>query len=277
MCSSQIKTVLIKVFSKNICNKMFHLCWDREESGSRLSGFGEDRMFAATSAKPLLTAAQSLSRVQADGNENMAPGLDGPPRFLQIPTKREYNGFKLPQIPLPQAWKPMNFAPNSEDIRNFPLLKIVFRPSEPIIYRPPQPTPAYFTFRPPLALISEKPSQPRPLNFSHVPQLIPPPSKQDASTKSGFFGIPLLRFSTGGLEPNSQESLFGRLVPPQYLSAHQQEEAARKAHKERHLQAFREELAEVERAARDLEKNAAPDESSEPDHEEEKSKVEGHR
>ncbi|KAK7482664.1 hypothetical protein BaRGS_00026073 [Batillaria attramentaria] len=187
----------------------------------------QERVVASTSAGPLHMSHLASSPSGADDRENIPPPVSGIPQFLRMPAEREQDGFRLPQIPVP-AWGPER------------------QPA-------PQPGIGGGAFRPPPPSY-EQSSQLRPLSFGHIPPQVTTPRKDPLESSGGLISIPLLRLPQAGFPQTSQEPMFGRLVPPEYLSAEMEEKERQEAAKQRHLQGFHEQLAaqrmQAERDAR---------------------------
>ncbi|KAL8600713.1 hypothetical protein ACOMHN_057303 [Nucella lapillus] len=209
----------------------------------------EGEVMTCRSAGHLHMSRQSTSssRSRSEDRENQPPPgrPAGIPQFLRMAAEREEDGFRLPLIPPPaQAWG-VESGPGQGAAQHFPLLRLSTGPPQPGVYAPSDPHSGY-TF--PTAGFLPPPPPPssdtplRPLSFQHVLPQVSSSTQEPLAGSGGMIGIPLLRLSATGFPQSSQEPLFGRLVPPEYLSAQVQEQERQEAEKQHHLRGFHQQL-----------------------------------
>ncbi|XP_076463357.1 uncharacterized protein LOC143295514 isoform X2 [Babylonia areolata] len=207
-------------------------------------------------AEVMTRRSAGLSRSRSENRENQPP--PGIPQFLRIAAEREEDGFRLPLIPPPvpqQAWgvEQGGGGGGGAPPQHFPLLRLSAGPPQPGVYVPASSShlPAAAFLPPPPPPLSDTPLQP--LSFQHAPPPQVPSTNQDVlSSSGGMIGIPLLRLPSTGFQQPSQEPLFGRLVPPEYLTGHMREQERQEAEKQRHLRGFHQQMAAQQAAVEEV-------------------------
>lgn len=214
-------------------------------------------------------SALTRARYQTEDRENILPRADGVQTFLRLPAEREQDGFQLPPIPLPpHTYGSQKQGPHPlADSGPFPLLRLLTGPPQHSLITPPPPPP------PPVMPFMAPPPPPAPV----MPFMVPPPSYEQASQlqplyfnlvqpgadrpkaklereRDGLIGLPLLHFPVTGVSQTTQGSLFGRLVPPEYLTAQREEQEKQEAAKQRLLDDFHQQVAALQVPA-EMERN----------------------